>query len=191
MSSPRIAESRDRLILQAAAELFAEKGFGSVGVNAIGERAGISGPGIYFYFKSKDEILAAILMEVVDGLLTSVGEPREDPHEDLEHLIRKYLEMMVEDRPIASVWVRESRSLAPQSRRTVDRRLARLHDRWFHTLERCYPDAPDAARTTATYALIGFVNSLVLWPGNALGAPDLVDQLVAMGRAMVAPLTSA
>ena len=51
---------RGNQILEAAEELFYERGFDGVGVDAIAEKAGITGGGIYRHFSGKGEILASI-----------------------------------------------------------------------------------------------------------------------------------
>ncbi len=43
-------------LLQAAFELFSERGFSAVGIREIGDRAGLTNPSIYQHFKGKDEL---------------------------------------------------------------------------------------------------------------------------------------
>lgn len=52
--------NRDR-ILQCALELFAEKGYDGVGINAILEDAGLSKPTLYYYFGSKAGLFDSLL----------------------------------------------------------------------------------------------------------------------------------
>ena len=47
--------------LTVSAELFCQRGFTGVGIDEIGRAAGLSGPAVYKYFSSKDEILVGIL----------------------------------------------------------------------------------------------------------------------------------
>jgi len=62
-----------QLILSAALMLFSEKGFDNVGVDSIAKLAGITGPGIYRYFKSKDEILDTLLNEIEQAYLEKIN----------------------------------------------------------------------------------------------------------------------
>lgn len=55
--------TKDR-ILDSALTLFAEKGYDGVGVDLIAENAGIKGPSLYKHFKSKEDILYAIIAKV-------------------------------------------------------------------------------------------------------------------------------
>ncbi|PRD12455.1 TetR/AcrR family transcriptional regulator [Pantoea coffeiphila] len=50
-------------LLTAAAACFAEKGFSATSVREISLRAGISQGSMYTYFKGKDELIAAIVLE--------------------------------------------------------------------------------------------------------------------------------
>ena len=54
------SNSRERL-LETATELFAEKGYAATSVREIVERAGVSKPVLYYYFKSKEGLFYAIL----------------------------------------------------------------------------------------------------------------------------------
>lgn len=60
MSKP---STRDK-ILDAALTLFSEKGYDGVGVDLIGENAGIKGPSLYRHFKGKEDILNSLIEKV-------------------------------------------------------------------------------------------------------------------------------
>ena len=57
---PRHAERTRRRILDAAYELFYRKGFARVGVDEMAAFAGLTKRTLYYHFKSKDELLAAV-----------------------------------------------------------------------------------------------------------------------------------
>ncbi|GAA4670720.1 MULTISPECIES: TetR/AcrR family transcriptional regulator [Amycolatopsis] len=77
MSSPgrrRIDEIGDesrRRILDAAEELFAERGFDRTSFVDIAERSGISRGSIPWHFKNKDGLLMAVLMRAIDRFMGS------------------------------------------------------------------------------------------------------------------------
>jgi AcrR family transcriptional regulator len=56
----KAAERRD-IILQAALQLFSERGFAASSTRELASRAGITEPVIYHYFASKEEVLAGVL----------------------------------------------------------------------------------------------------------------------------------
>ena len=55
-------KNKKEIIMDAALNLFSEKGYAAVGVDEIGAEAGVKGPAIYHYFKGKE----AILNDLVD-----------------------------------------------------------------------------------------------------------------------------
>ena len=64
---------RDRL-LETAARLFYEKGYGATGINEVIKQAGICKASFYHHFKTKDDILDAVIarrMERTRAMLDS------------------------------------------------------------------------------------------------------------------------
>jgi len=64
--SPQEPNARQRL-LETATELFAEKGYAGTSVREIVDRAGVSKPVLYYYFKSKEGLFYAILEWAADA----------------------------------------------------------------------------------------------------------------------------
>ena len=56
-------EDKRRRIIDAAVEVFAEKGFWNARVSEIAEEAHVADGTIYLYFKSKDDILISLFRE--------------------------------------------------------------------------------------------------------------------------------
>ena len=65
------------LLIKAATSLFAEKGYAGTSVREIVERAGVTKPVLYYYFKNKEGLFHAIL---------------EDAYSKLENLLEQQLE---------------------------------------------------------------------------------------------------
>jgi AcrR family transcriptional regulator len=61
MSRPDVSEERRPQIVDAAIRVFIRKGYRKATMPEIAAEAGLSVGGVYWYFKSKDEIIAAIL----------------------------------------------------------------------------------------------------------------------------------
>src|SRR3954470_3773830 len=75
---------REAQLIAVAEATFAERGFKSVSMDEIAERAQISKPVLYDHFGSKDGLLAAVVIrirtemrEVIEQALTGVSEPDE------------------------------------------------------------------------------------------------------------------
>jgi AcrR family transcriptional regulator len=63
MARPRSDDKR-RAILEAALELFAERGIGHVPTSAISAAAGVAEGTLFTYFKSKDDLLNQLYLEI-------------------------------------------------------------------------------------------------------------------------------
>ena len=61
-------QSAKALLIKAATSLFAEKGYASTSVREIVERAGVTKPVLYYYFKNKEGLFHAILDEAYSQL---------------------------------------------------------------------------------------------------------------------------
>ena len=68
MKEKDVPESKRRILL-AAEELFSEKGFDGARVDDIAEKAGVNKALIYYYFKSKRNILEELLGNLVEELV--------------------------------------------------------------------------------------------------------------------------
>jgi len=80
----RRAEARPDEVLDAALDLFIERGFASTRVEDIAARAGLSKGAVYLYFPSKEAVLEGLVRRAVVPIATSalsfiegyVGDPR-------------------------------------------------------------------------------------------------------------------
>jgi AcrR family transcriptional regulator len=70
---PPLHENQRERVLTHAAELFAREGFENVGLAQLADSVGISKAGIYHYFAAKHEILDAIVVTTLDGLMQAVA----------------------------------------------------------------------------------------------------------------------
>jgi AcrR family transcriptional regulator len=61
MSRPDVSEERRPQIVDAAIQVFIRKGYRNATMPDVAREAGLSVGGVYWYFNSKDEIVAAIL----------------------------------------------------------------------------------------------------------------------------------
>ena len=80
MALPRfqnLEEPKQHAILAAAAEEFAERGFGAASFNRIIRRAGISKGAMYYYFADKDDLFRTVLEVATERWLREVGMPFE------------------------------------------------------------------------------------------------------------------
>jgi AcrR family transcriptional regulator len=110
------AEEKRRVILDAAARVFARKGFHTSRVGDIAEEAGVAHGLLYHYFASKDEVLETIFREHWGALLDRVHAAEETGDDPVEQL-RAIANAMF------SAWLRE-----PDVVRVVIREIARTEE---------------------------------------------------------------
>ncbi|ETF01579.1 TetR family transcriptional regulator [Advenella kashmirensis W13003] len=67
-------------LIKAAACCFSERGFSATSVKEIAARAGISQGAMYTYFKSKDDLIAAIVLEEQHSALEKQGQDYTTSH---------------------------------------------------------------------------------------------------------------
>lgn len=91
------AEVRRNEILDAAEELFGSKGFDGTSTNDILERVGIARGTLYYHFRSKEEILDAMIARMADRLIADAAKVAGDRSMPLlERLPRTVLTLNVD-----------------------------------------------------------------------------------------------
>lgn len=105
-------ESRKKILL-AAEKLFSEVGFDKARVDDIAEAAGVNKALIYYYFKSKEEILQTLFSGLVEEarrmLVKSVEEtPDVIDGDNYRALFDKYIRFVTEKRKLIKVAIAES-----------------------------------------------------------------------------------
>ncbi|TRX74400.1 TetR/AcrR family transcriptional regulator [Pseudomonas mangiferae] len=80
-----IRERNRDLILRAASEVFADRGFAASKTSDIAARAGLPKPNVYYYFKSKENLYREVLESIVEPLLEA-SAPFNRPGDPLDVL---------------------------------------------------------------------------------------------------------
>jgi AcrR family transcriptional regulator len=124
--------SRERL-LEAAAKVFAERGYEAASVNEIAAAAGLSKGAVYWNFSSKDELFHALLEERIDRQLDETAEilrsaPTDRPIDP--EVANRWEAMLGNERELMLLsqeqWARAVRD--PELRARYAERQARLRD---------------------------------------------------------------
>ncbi|MGI9294548.1 MAG: TetR/AcrR family transcriptional regulator [Pseudomonadales bacterium] len=78
----RTSDKRERLV-DAAQSLFHKQGFGPTSLADISQESGVPLGNVYYYFKTKDDIAAAVIDELADNLkkIGDYAEQQEDPRD--------------------------------------------------------------------------------------------------------------
>lgn len=182
--------SREEQILDAAERLFAERSYDSVGVDAIGEEAGISGSAIYRHFSSKDEILASLIDRATDSLLVRANSPLDDPAAELTRLVEEHVGFSVDHRQLAGIWQREQRSLSIDRQRALQRRQKPYIEHWLQAIDACYPGHTVEERLSTIRALHALITSDATRPSGGRAADHLKDLLITLSMGALSALAT-
>ncbi|KAB2345262.1 TetR/AcrR family transcriptional regulator [Actinomadura rudentiformis] len=109
ISEATVAEHRARqlrTLLDTARALVAEEGIEALSLAALARRVGLSRPSLYEYFRSKDDLVAAIVEDELPRWASLVDEALAGPPDlaaKVEAYIRVQLEVMTDGRHAAAV----------------------------------------------------------------------------------------
>ncbi|MFC3242093.1 TetR/AcrR family transcriptional regulator [Gordonia humi] len=156
-------DDRRSEILDAAARLFSERGYGPVTVDEIGAAVGITGPSVYKHFPSKATILIEIgrrsgaRLEV--GVIAAYSAGSDDT-ERLALMVDSYVGAIT-SMPDLSVSFNNASALAddPSSRELLD--IQRRYVRRWSTLMTSIHEIGDAEAAVAVHAALSIVNDAV------------------------------
>jgi AcrR family transcriptional regulator len=158
----RAKADRRQALLDAAAALFAERGFPRVSLEDLGAAAGVSGPAVYRHFDNKQAVLAALLVEVSEGLWSGgqrvVAEAENDEHA-LRSLIAFHVDFALANADVIKVQDRDLASLTEEDEHRVRELQRNYVELWVSVLRRIHPSADAAALRVRAHATFGLLNS--------------------------------
>ncbi|THJ67755.1 TetR/AcrR family transcriptional regulator [Arthrobacter echini] len=154
--------TRRAALLDAAAELFADRGYNGVSIEDLGAAAGVSGPAVYRHFAGKPSVLAALLTGVSEQLLggaRAVARSSSSPEEALRGLIRFQVEFALNHADVIRVQDRDLGSLLPDDESAV-RSLQRSYVQlWVDELVAYRSDGDRSLQRRRVHAVFGLINS--------------------------------
>ena len=178
--------SRREQILQAAAQLFAERGSRAVGVDDVGAAVGVTGPAIYRHFASKDAMLAEMLLRISERLLEGgserVADAGADPAAQLRALVAFQVDFALDNPALITVQDRDLGSLTDADAAQVRRLQRRYVEVWVGVLARLHPGADAATCRARAHAVFGLINSTPHSAGR-LSRPAMARLLADMALA--------
>jgi AcrR family transcriptional regulator len=173
-ASPTVRGQRRReAVLDAAESLFLEHGFLGVSMDELGAAAGITGPGLYRHFPSKDALLMAVLDRLWAQLKPAVAQAGElPPDASLEVLLDAHLDLAL-GRPAAVVLlVRELAHLPDDYRARAARNHRRYLDAWATALVGRDPTLPHDQAWAIALAVHGLLDSAAIQARAGGPTPD-------------------
>src|SRR5579863_141136 len=182
VSRRRDPASKREAILETAAQLFLEKGYGRTSMNDVAERLIITKPALYHYFHNKEEILIECYRWgtglIADGLNKIAGDCGTGL-EKVETFIYSYANVMtvnfgrcvmrLDEGDLSSEALAEVRTY----KRKIDRRLRAFIQEGIEdgSITPCDPKL-------AAFAIAGAVNWICMWyePAGALSPEQIATQ---------------
>lgn len=173
-------------LIRVSARLFREKGFDGTTVRDIADAVGMRSGSPFYHFKSKQDILAAVMEE---GLVAGLAETERiaaadlPPREKFHALVRSHLETVLgEGHDFIPVLLYDWRSLSPE----LQERIIGLKDRYDQIWQGMLRELKKAKliktdSKVARLLLLGAINYTAQWykPGKELTLDQLADQAVA------------
>jgi AcrR family transcriptional regulator len=158
---------RQQDILKVAARMFAERGYERTTLEMIADELGLSKPGLYYYVKSKEDVLAHIFQEIFQSILERVQtdiSPHLSPQERLQHLIIAYVTHACIYPEGRILFLYESYLLSVCNPELLDLRnryQRQVEDAISEGIQQGIFRVSDAK--LATLALVGALHSIPLW----------------------------
>ena len=182
-------QRRSAEIIDAAARVFAERGFYGASTQDIADVLGVRQASLYYYFPSKEVALETVCARGVEGFVEAairVTERKASAAEKLSGLIQSHLSPLRDRADYVKVFLNERRHLPAESRRRIGR-LSRAVERIFEDVIRSGVERGefrlDLDPRLATLAILGMVNAVASWIGKHKGA--MIDRVSAEFAALV------
>ncbi|MCG5432219.1 TetR/AcrR family transcriptional regulator [Mycobacterium sp. MYCO198283] len=173
-------DTRQRL-LDVAIRLISRHGCAGTSLQMIADELGFTKAAIYYHFRTRDELLVALMQPILGQIRHAVeaaeGEPT--PRAQMECMVRGYAEVVAANRSLAAVMVFDSSV----------RRILQMQEEWGDLIERqlailmqLEPDATGFLKATTLFSGLA---------GAATGAPpevdlpELIEDLAMIGRRIV------
>lgn len=131
-------QRRTQAIFDTAAQVLCEAGYDKASIRDIAQATGMTGAGLYYYFRSKEELLFIILDGYMDKLLQGMRElsqSLDDPQERLRAFIGFQVQTYCQDVARSKLIINDENCLHGQWCQIVKDKQKRYLAYWRETLE--------------------------------------------------------
>lgn len=155
-------------IIKVATDLFATKGFEATSVRKIAADSGLSVPGMFHYFSTKEEILYEIMFNFIEDGYTKVTEiinSEVDPAKKLELLCDYYVQKYTTRQDELVILSFEGKSLTPEHQKQFvkkQRNVVKAIGKFFNELIR-QNKVKSINPTVLTFLFYGMVHWTSTW----------------------------
>lgn len=168
-------QRRQSEVFDAAAAVFAEKGYHGASTGDIADRIGIAQSSLYYYFKSKDEALERVCLEGIKGYverLRGVVDSNLSPAAKIRGAIENHIEPLNTIPDYFKTFTGELRYLPKSSRENLNRKISQ-YNRLFEEIlaagvvDKTFRGSLDCS--LATLQLISQCNDVPFWINSSRG----------------------
>lgn len=181
--------SRRERLLGVATRLFSERGYAAVSIDDIGAAAGITGPSVYYHFKSKSHLLAELVnygAKATEHYTALAAAETATPRGVCEALANYYISFATAQPDLSWAAVSELTHLpADEARKHRDRQRAGIM-RWIGSLLAMRPELDAAEARVVVQAVLMIVNDVVRIQ-QLRREPVMTSELSAICSAVQAP----
>lgn len=187
MARPRSAQydTHRAQILEAAARVFAERGYTAATMNEVAAAAGVSKATLYHYYGDKHDLLEQVASSHVarlEALVAEVGEQALAPAEQLRALVRSFLHAYGNARHAHRVLTQDVKFLDPQARTRVTGAQRRVVAAFAKAIGRARPGLDPQLQRPLAMLLFGMMNWTFTWlrPDGAFTHDALAPVVLAL-----------
>jgi AcrR family transcriptional regulator len=186
MANTRIKnEALRSSILEAASNLFIEKGLAGTKIQDIAEALGITRTNVYYYYKNKEDILEKLTLDVTnlakEVTTAAIGAKDQDPASMLRSLVIVYSSFVLKQPILFRVSERNEQNLKPKDRAKVMKARRSVLDNFRDVIERGVMSGHFRGIDpgVAAFSIIGICNWSAWWfrPGGKYKAQEVAEQI--------------
>ncbi|WP_448465893.1 TetR/AcrR family transcriptional regulator [Martelella sp. AMO21009] len=182
--SDEVAALKRERTLDAATDLFYEKGYSNTTLDDVAAALGVAKPFIYKHFGSKHMLLATICARGIQAALDAVEfalANGEGPSDSLMIFVPRYVQAIIDMQKCIAIHIREEKNLRPED---VEN-LAALRQKFMSRTEellaigKASEELEIADPRVSAFAIVGAVSWITFWyhPDGPLTPDDVIERM--------------
>lgn len=179
-----VADLKRHRILEAATDLFYERGFTNTTLDQVAEQLGVTKPFIYSNFGSKSALLGEICSQGVQRAIDAIDQAVAldlGPAETMARFVPTYVTAILKSQKSIAINIREEKNLDPADAAT----LAGMRQRFMAKVEGLLAKGVEAGDVSvpdtrvAAFALVGAVSWTTFWfnPHGPLSIDEISERM--------------
>ena len=174
-------------ILKLCAQFFYQNGYRGTNLDDVAEQLQITKPAIYYYFKSKDEILCELYSKTLDYLLGHIIEifnTDQSSIKKLQNMILMHVQVVLTNIPLITIILQEKKELPSHHRRNMAIKN-REYGAYFEQVLKegiTKGEFKDTDTFLLSQNIIGMCNGLLTWydPKSNYTAEQICESIISI-----------